>query len=525
MNRLLLALAALAACAPSPVPTPATAAEGTMHVTLLHINDVYEITPVEGGRAGGLARVATVLERLKRENPNTRMLLGGDFVSPSAIGTARVNGERLAGRQMIAVLNAAGLDVATLGNHEFDLSDAELAKRVAESRFAYVTSNVTDSLGRPLLDMPRHLILRLSDARGRVARLGIVAATIDQVRRPTLRYRPALDALREEIARIRDSADVIVALTHLTLQTDATLAEELPELDLILGGHEHENWVIRRGSRLTPVIKADANVRTVAIVDLAVRSGARPVASWRLLPITDSIPESPAVAAEVKHWTELGYAAFRGDGLEPDRAVATVPLALDARAVIIRVRENELTQLLTRALLAEAPDADLALLNSGAVRLDDVLPPGPITEYDVIRLLPFGGHLLEVEMTGNLLELVLEQGDANRGIGGFLLRANVAPTAAGWRIGGKPLDPAGHYNVVLPDFLVSGGEQNLSYLNLQNSGLKVLRTLRDVRLTVIDELKRRWGSAQRPSPDGALAFPTAPARASRAMAYGMARNN
>lgn len=227
MNRLLLALTALAACAPSPVPTPATAADRTMHVTLLHINDVYEITPVEGGRAGGLARVATVLERLKRENPNTRMLLGGDFVSPSAIGTARVNGERLAGRQMIAVLNAAGLDVATLGNHEFDLSDAELAKRVAESRFAYVTSNITDSLGRPLLDMPRHLILRLSDARGRVARLGIVAATIDQVRRPTLRYRPALDALREEIARIRDSADVIVALTHLTLQTDATLAEEL----------------------------------------------------------------------------------------------------------------------------------------------------------------------------------------------------------------------------------------------------------------------------------------------------------
>ena len=526
MKPLLFTLAALAACASNPAPAPtAAAAGGAIRVTLLHINDVYEITPVEGGKAGGLARVAALRKRLIRENPNTRMLLGGDFVSPSAIGTARVNGERLAGRQMIAVLNRVGLDIATLGNHEFDLSDAELAKRVAESRFAYVSSNVTDSLGRPLLGMPRHLILRLADARGQVARIGIVAATIDQVRRPTLRYRLPLDALREEIARIRDSVDVIVALTHLTLQTDATLAEQLPELDLILGGHEHENWVIRRGARLTPVIKADANVRTVAIVDLMVRPGERAVASWRLLPITDTMPEDANVAAEVKHWTELGYAAFRGDGLEPDRVIATVPLALDARAVIIRVRENELTQLLTSALLAEAPDADLALLNSGSVRLDDVLPPGPLSEYDVIRLLPFGGRLLEVEMSGALLQQVLEQGDANRGIGGFLLRAKVEATPTGWQIGGKPLDPVGHYSVVLPDFLVSGGEQNLGFLNPQNPALKVLRTLRDVRLVVIDELKRRWNAAQRPSPAGALVFPTAPASASKAMRYGIARNN
>jgi len=492
LNRLLLVLAAVTACARNPGLAPTSAADGAVHVTLLHLNDVYEITPVEGGKAGGLARVATVLQRLKRENPNTRMLLGGDFVSPSALGTARVNGERLGGRQMIAVLNAAGLDVATLGNHEFDLSDAELARRVAESRFAYLTSNVTDSLGRPLLGMPRHLILRFTDARGRVARLGIVAATIDQVRRPTLRYRPPLDALREETARIRDSVDAIVALTHLTLQTDAALAEALPELDLILGGHEHENWVIRRGARLTPVIKADANARTVAIVDLTLLPGKRPFVTWRLLPITDSIPESSTVAGEASRWTQLGYAAFRADGLEPDRVVATAPVALDARAVIIRAGENQLTRLLTRALLAEAPDADLALLNSGSVRLDDVLPPGPLTEYDVIRLLPFGGRLLEVELRGDLLKQVLEQGDANRGIGGFLLRANVEPGPAGWWLAGKLLDPAGHYRVVLPDFLVSGGEQNLAYLTLQHPGVRLVKTLRDVRLAVIDELRRSF---------------------------------
>ena len=493
MTRLLLALALLAACARNPTILPTAAPDSAAHLTLLHLNDVYEITPLEGGKVGGLARVATVFERLKRENPGSLMLLGGDFVSPSALGTARVEGERLAGRQMVAVLNLAGLGVATLGNHEFDLSDAELGKRVGESRFAYVSSNVTDSLGQPLPRIARHLIFRLTDPRGRVARVALVAATIDQVRRPTLRYRPPVEALREEIARIRDSVDAIVALTHLALQADAELAEALPEIDLILGGHEHENWVIRRGPRLTPIIKADANVRSVAIVELAVRRGSRASASWRLLPVSDSIPEHPAVAAEVARWTELGYAAFRRDGLEPDRIIATLPVALDARAVIIRAGENQLTRLLTGSLLAEAADADLALFNSGSVRLDDVLPTGPLTEYDVIRLLPFGGKLVEVEIVGGLLERVLLQGDANRGIGGFLLRAKVDRMTDGWRIGGKPLDREARYKVVLPDFLVTGGEQNLGWLTLQSPGLRLLRTLRDVRLVVIDELKRQFG--------------------------------
>ena len=132
-------------------------------------------------------------------------------------------------------------------------------------------------------------------------------------------------------------------------------------------------------------------------------------------------------------------------------------------------------------------------MNSGSIRLDDVLPSGPITEYDVIRLLPFGGKVVEVEMAGALLQQVLEQGDKNRGIGGFLLRANAEAGAGGWTIGGAPLDARRRYRVVTPDFLVSGGEQNLGYLSETNSGLKMLRSLRDIRMVVIAELVRRHG--------------------------------
>ncbi|HXG01695.1 MAG TPA: hypothetical protein VNL69_12945, partial [Bacteroidota bacterium] len=57
-------------------------------VTLLQLNDVYEISPLENGAYGGLARVATIRKHLLRENPNTFTFLAGDFISPSAIGTS-----------------------------------------------------------------------------------------------------------------------------------------------------------------------------------------------------------------------------------------------------------------------------------------------------------------------------------------------------------------------------------------------------------------------------------------------------
>ena len=140
-----LLLLPLPANAQSRPPAPITAGGGT--VTILHFNDVYEITPVDGGAAGGLARVATLRARLKAREPGLITTLGGDYVSPSALGTARVNGERLAGRQMVAVLNVLGLDWATFGNHEFDIPESALSARLAESKFRLVSSNVTDAGG------------------------------------------------------------------------------------------------------------------------------------------------------------------------------------------------------------------------------------------------------------------------------------------------------------------------------------------------------------------------------------------
>lgn len=109
--------------------------DGKLCATFLQINDIYEIDAVAGGTAGGLDRIAA-LRRMLAEKPEAGpvvVALAGDFLNPSGLGMLKENGKSWAGRQMVATLKAAGLDLAIFGNHEFDLSLADLQARLDES--------------------------------------------------------------------------------------------------------------------------------------------------------------------------------------------------------------------------------------------------------------------------------------------------------------------------------------------------------------------------------------------------------
>ena len=264
---------------------------------LLQLNDVYEITPVEGGKRGGLARVATLRQRLLEENPNTYTVLSGDFLSQSALGTAKVDGERLAGKQMVAVLNAAGLDLVTFGNHEFDLDRDQFASRMAESEFGYISGNVADQDGVPFPGADLYRIIEIPAVSGDTLRVGLLAVTADFNKKDYVSYRDHTEVLREQVDALGRDVDAFIALTHLTQAQDVAVSHDVPELDLILGGHDHENMQLWRGPDLTPIVKADANVRSVYVHRVRYDFDTEKLEmDIRLELITDEIPDDPATA-------------------------------------------------------------------------------------------------------------------------------------------------------------------------------------------------------------------------------------
>lgn len=445
-------------------------------VTFLHINDVYEIAPLDNGRAGGLARVAYLNRELKKKSPkSTHFVLAGDFLSPSVVGTLRHNGERIRGRHMVDVLNRAGLDLVTFGNHEFDYDDetpAVLNQRIEESQFRWVIANLqrregpkTVPFSKDGADLPTSLIL--DNGKIKVGLFGICIP----VNKDFVQVTDALEAARRQYEDLRERCDAVVALTHLDADDDRRMAGQIPGLALIMGGHDHDHMRLKVGS--VTIAKADANAKTVYIHQLRFDRKKRLVGlESELKTIDETIPEDPATAAAVTKWELIASESFRELGFEPTELVYTTPEPWDGLEATVRREHGVLTTLIAQSMFRAFPGSDLAVFNGGSVRVDDVLE-GPISQYDIVRILPFGGGISQVNMTGEFLQKVLEAGRLSRGKGGFLHHANARYDEASqtWYIAEQPLDLARTYKVVLPDFLLTGKEFGMSFLIPANPGI------------------------------------------------------
>ena len=141
---------------------------------------------------------------------------------------------------------------------------------------------------------------------------------------------------------------------------------------------------------------------------------------------------------------------------------------LDGMEAYIRTQQTNFTKLIVSAMEKASPAADVCIINSGSIRVDDILQM-PVTQYDVIRSLPFGGSIMEVDMKGSLLIKILNAGKKNLGSGGFLqYSAALSNDNNGWSLKNIPVDAGKTYKIAITDFLMTGGEANLDFLTKDN---------------------------------------------------------
>jgi 2',3'-cyclic-nucleotide 2'-phosphodiesterase (5'-nucleotidase family) len=479
--------------------------DGKINISLLQVNDVYEIAPLSGGKEGGMARVATLKKQYQQKNPNTFLIMAGDFVSPSVYNSLQYEGKAVRGRQMIESMNAAGTDFAIFGNHEFDIKENELQERINESNFQWISSNAfhkTISGIAPFTyrntTVPETFILNVKDADGTSAKIGFFGIVLPFNKADYVSYTDGLTVAKRLYGRLKDSVDAVVAITHQSMQEDELLAKELPGLAAILGGHEHDQR-FEKVSNLY-ITKAMANAKSAYVINLKINKKKHTTAvNPKLEKINETVKIDSVADAVVQKWSDIAEKNYRSLGFDVKKTLINSGEPMDGRESEVRSRPTNLTKLIVASTAAAAPNADVVLINAGSIRVDDILP-APVTEYDILRTLPFGGSLREVDMKGSLLIKILEQGKKNISTGGFLLyNENLVNANDKWLLNTNPIDPSKIYHVVTTDFLLTGKEANLEYLNPSN--IDVVKTYEavtslndprwDIRLAVIRYLEKK----------------------------------
>ncbi len=476
-------------------------------LTFLQVNDVYEIAPLEGGKVGGMARVETLHKQLLKENPNTFLFMAGDFLNPSLIGTMKYKGEKIRGKQMIEVMNAMNFDLVSFGNHEFDLKYKDLQKRLNESNFKWVSTNARHKLKDGSIapfyvkhdstktDIPRTYILNVKDDDGTAVKIGFFAPCINSNPKDYVDYGDFYEDSKHAYRNLENKTDFVVGLTHLKQEQDEMIAKMLPKVPLIMGGHEHTARLVPVGN--CKIAKADANARTAYVHRLEYDTQTKELKiNSTLVPIDEKLAFDDKVDGIVKRWTAILDEKIKSFIDDPKEVIFVANTPLDGRDTPIRSTQTNLGKMIAKAMSATYDNkVDAVFFNGGSVRIDDQLQ-GNITGVDVFRILPYGGSILKVEMTGKLLEKVLKYGRLTAGKGSYLQRYNIDYDKEKkiWKVQGKPIDKNKIYTVATSDYLLKG--LDIPFLKPDNKDVKNIykpnkdEVAFDVRNAVIRLMKK-----------------------------------
>ncbi|MEO8276491.1 MAG: bifunctional metallophosphatase/5'-nucleotidase [Thermoanaerobaculia bacterium] len=505
LRNALPALAAIAASAvvggcagapprPAPIPLSAVAAApAPAGFTILQINDTYKIEGLRAGTEGGMSRVRTLRKQIESEGRPVLVLHAGDFLYPSVMS------KYLAGVPMVDALNlldgAPDFDdrlFVVPGNHEFDNADSQvLFDRIAQSKFRWLSSNVDirgpgDSPLHPLAgsfpNVLDHVVLELGGIK-----VGIFGLTLDDQRRPWLEYGYDLEPRRKTVARVLDAltsegAEFVVALTHQEIEEDVWLAREFgARIDWIVGGHEHV--MSKQTVGRTTITKADADAKSAFRIDVrrageATGTKGAVVASSALVELDASVANDPDLIREVaSSLVTLERTVEEKTGRRLLDVAATTEHLLEGTEPAIRGRETALGDLLCDFLRARF-SADIAMVNGGAIRVNDDVPAGGnVRVYELEGIFYYDDKPVVYEITGaELVDLLRKSvSQATLGHGRFLQvsgvrfryhaaadgRTTIDPAEVAVRRNGEAqfgtLELAGRYRVTSPTYLWRNG--------------------------------------------------------------------
>lgn len=486
---------------------------GEFTLTVLHTNDVHshiEESSKHGGLCsgdreecvGGIARIVTKVNEIKKMYPDTIFVNAGDFFQGTAWYT--VLKEALISEVMVKM----GYDYACLGNHEFDNGPASLAlflEKVARSRLKIVSCNTDFSRSSKLrhIKLPKSVVANMHGTK-----VGIIGAVLEDTKflsNPgSVRFMDDMKSIRREAAWLkRKGVKIIIAITHLGYSRDVELIRNIPDLSLVVGGHsntflysgtDHPPENEPAGPYPTTVLRGDGSTGLVVqafwfgkflgFLRITFDNSGK-VSSWSGNPILidSSVPDDPYMLSVLEPYRERVYNAMR-------IRVGSSRVNLEHAGDVCRLRECNLGNLLADSFFSyyanKMPrsagvwsNVNAGIINGGTLRAP--LPrTNKVTMGDILSATPFGQTVVVATMNGTALKRMMEisvsRYNQSAPTGAFLQLSGMRAVFNMSRPPGKRLtrlrilctkcfvpmfedvSDLATYNIVTTDFLAKGGD-------------------------------------------------------------------
>ena len=439
--------------------------DATVAVRIIGINDLHgHLEPGDNSievihpderravplRSGGVAYLATLIARLRAEQPRSVVVSSGDMIGASPLVSGLFHDE-----PTIEVMNAIGLDANAAGNHEFDRGIDEL-KRIAHggcapngrdhrkscegrtydgARFPFLAANVIDRASEQPVLAPT--VIKVFDGV-RIGFIGVVTRSTPGIIIPSgvagLRFLPEARVLNEQAKNLQTAGvQAIVALVHEGGDADGgfnscinprgaifDIERQLdPAIDVVMSAHTHRGYNCRVGSRT--VIQGASFGRLVSVVDVVIDRASGDIAAAatraRNIPVPNGLERDARLAAAFPPLApDPGVAAivqrYRSAAASvADQRIGRISAPFERRSE--RGGDHALGRLIADAQLAatRGSGARIAFTNPGGIRtaLRTSAADGVVTYADAYAVQPFGNSLVTMTLTGDELRALLEQ--------------------------------------------------------------------------------------------------------------------
>lgn len=438
-------------------------------IIILHNNDVHSRleSHIPSGaevEQGGRVRLATLVDEIRElyGKENVLLLDAGDAIHGMNIDNL------FGGLPSIEVMNFMGYNAFTPGNHEFNYGQEVLAQRIEDAKFPTLAANVTKEDGT-LFAGYSALIQEIGGVK--VGVIGLAAQETPIVTHPKnvegLVFHDPIVTAKQVAKVVRPRVDVLIVLSHLGYSKDVELANALPELDVIVGGHSHTELETAVEVNGVLIVQAHEYANNLGFLRLQVEDGKIVDHDSFLIPVTADVEKHAGVQAIIDRWNEELQQRL-------GQVVGSTAVNWNGEREFVRTQETNLGNLVAD-VIRNTVGSDIAMTNGGGIRAS--INAGDVRVADIYNVLPFDNTLVVVEMLGmDILEalehsvrLLPEQNGGFLQVSGisFEVDPNALPggRVINVKVNGERISTGRYYTVATNDFLAAGGDGFETFMN------------------------------------------------------------